>query len=229
MASQYKESAKWLRIGPIEAEPEFRANLVNVIPALRTFLRMLSRSRELAEDLTQDVLAKAWRARGTFEPGSNFKAWMFTIGRNEFLSHCRRAWRQTIVDPVSLELIPAAPDKQNWATELSDMARALSCLPETQREAVLLVGAGGFSYEEAATISRISLGTLKSRVFRGRHALQTMMDDDQIPPAHTRTGSKDAMTEILAEVTRLSPISVPRIVHKSGVRLRETAASGASA
>ncbi len=229
MASRYKEPAKWLRVGRTEADPDFRANLVNVIPALRTFLRILSRNRDLAEDLSQETLAKAWRARGTFEPGSNFKAWIFTIGRNEFLSYHRRAWRQVFVDPASLELIPAAPDEQNWATELSDMVRALSCLPETQREAILLVGAGGFSYEEAALTSKIALGTLKSRVFRARHALRTLMDGDLIPPANSRTGDKGAMTEILAQIRCLSPIRIPRVVPKTNVRLRGTSATAAAA
>ena len=229
MASQYKAPPTRSRLGLAESEAEFKTNLANIIPQLRTLLRILSRSRDLAEDLTQEALAKAWRARGSFEPGTNFKAWIFTIARNEFYTSKRQAWRRVAVDPAFLELVPAAPDEQNWAAELSDMLRALGCLPETQRQAVLLVGAAGFSYEEAALISRIALGTLKSRVFRARQALRTLMDGDLIPPTNSRTGDKDAMTEVIAQVSRLSPISIPRILPKTGVQLRGTSATAVAA
>jgi RNA polymerase sigma-70 factor, ECF subfamily len=187
------------------SEAEFMAHLSKIIPSLTSFLTSLSRSRELAEDLTQDALAKAWRSRGSYAPGTNFKAWLFAIARNEFYSHHRRAWRNIYVDPVWMETLPAAPDQQNWAVKLSDMAHALSCLPVVQRDAILLVGAGGFSYEEASVICKVALGTLKSRVFRARESLQKIMDGDRGSPRAARSGYGNAMTDILTQLSQLSP------------------------
>src|SRR5882762_256094 len=131
-------------IGDVELE----AGLRKLMPFLRAFAHSLSGNRELAEDLAQNALMKVWRSRSSFTPGSNLKAWVFAILRNEFFSHQRRAWRQAPWDAESAEAIPAALDEQHWAVELSDAACAMKALPDPQREALMLVGVGGFSYEE---------------------------------------------------------------------------------
>jgi RNA polymerase sigma-70 factor, ECF subfamily len=128
----------------------FERDLVALIPHLRAFSRMLCGRRAIAEDMAQEALAKAWRARGSFEPGTNLKAWLFTILRNEFYSHARRAWRETHWDSDLGECIAGPASEQEWTMELSDTARALSGLPDGQRKALILIAAGGFSYEDAA-------------------------------------------------------------------------------
>jgi RNA polymerase sigma-70 factor (ECF subfamily) len=136
-----------------EPEEQFRKELLGLIPFLRAFSRSLCGDRELADDLAQEALAKAWQSRDTFRVGSNLKAWLFTILRNQFYSDRRRAWRQAPWDDAAAERVPVAKGEQTWAVHLSDTARALRSLPPEQREALILVGAGGFSYEDAAKIS----------------------------------------------------------------------------
>src|SRR5258705_6076299 len=125
-------------VGSVELE----AGLVKLMPSLRAFARSLSHNRDLAEDLTQEALAKAWRSRGTFARGSNLKAWVFAILRNEFYSHRRRAWRQVPWDAEKAETIPGASEEQIWATELSEAVSAMNGLPDAYREALMLVGVG---------------------------------------------------------------------------------------
>src|SRR3954469_7664340 len=146
----------------------FQRDLVALIPQLRAFAYWLCKRQEQAEDLTQEALAKAWRSRASFEPGTNLKAWAFFILRNEFYSQRRTAWRQVHWDEIKGERIAAPADGQLWSLELSDTAEALHALPDGQREALVLVGAGGLSYQDAAKICGTQLGTLKSRVARGR-------------------------------------------------------------
>jgi RNA polymerase sigma-70 factor (ECF subfamily) len=157
-------------MSPDEADAVFRKDLLSLIPFLRAFSRSLCGERELADDLAQEALAKAWQSRDTFRPGSNLKAWLFTILRNQFYSDRRRAWRQAPWDESAVERVPAARGEQTWAVQLSDTARALRGLPAEQREALILVGAGGFSYEDAARIANCAVGTVKSRVARARKA-----------------------------------------------------------
>lgn len=183
----------------------FQQDMVAQIPYLRAFARAVCHQHELAEDIAQETLIKAWRARGRFEPGTNLKAWLFTILRNEFHSHMRRAWRQTQWDEIKGDRIAAASDPQVWSVEISDTANALRALPDTQREAVVLVAAGGFSYEEAGKICGTPVGTIKSRVARGRAALIGMLDGDQkiaqSPTVRMSGGSND----ILAQLSALTP------------------------
>jgi RNA polymerase sigma-70 factor (ECF subfamily) len=151
-----------------EGPGDFKSELLSLIPFLRAFARSLCGNPEMADDLAQEALVRAWQSRDSFVPGTNLKAWLFTILRNQFYSDRRRAWRQAPWDQESAERIPGSTQDQNWAADLSDTARALRSLSDEQREALILVGAGGFSYEEAAAICHCAVGTVKSRVARAR-------------------------------------------------------------
>ena len=188
-----------------DADSQFKADLLDLIPFLRAFARSLCGNQEMADDLAQETLVKAWQARNMFAPGTNLKAWLFTILRNQFYSDRRRAWRQAPWDQDAAERIPGSSAEQASAAELSDTARALSRLSDEQREALILVGAGGFSYEDAAAICRCAVGTVKSRVARARKSLLSILEgEDPLPPAsHGAEG--DAASEIMAELDRLSP------------------------
>jgi RNA polymerase sigma-70 factor (ECF subfamily) len=141
----------------------------------------------LGEDIAQETLTKAWKARSSYQPGTKMKAWLFSILRNEYISYQRRAWRQVGWDQDAMEKIPAPLLQQKWESELFDVRRALLFLPANQREALLLITASGFSYEEAASITATPIGTLKSRVSRARAKLLSLLDggDPAAPEAHT--------------------------------------------
>jgi RNA polymerase sigma-70 factor (ECF subfamily) len=188
-----------------DADKEFRDGLLALIPFLRAFSRSLCGDREAADDLAQEALAKAWQSRDTFRAGSNLKAWLFTILRNQFYSDRRRAWRQAPWDEGAAERVPAPKGEQMWAVQLSDTARALRQLPNEQREALILVGAGGFSYEDAAAICNCAIGTVKSRVARARKALVASLEGASPPPDEPRPAGKEAGDEIMAELDRLAP------------------------
>jgi RNA polymerase sigma factor (sigma-70 family) len=155
------------------SDPEFKTQLAQVIPHLRAFGRSLSGNRDLADDLVQETLLKAWAARKRFQAGTNMRAWTFIILRNLYLSQMRRARFKGEWDDLVADRILAAPASQDKHVELADMQRALLHLPQPQREALILVGAGGFAYEEAAEICKVAVGTIKSRVARGEFGRQT--------------------------------------------------------
>lgn len=189
------------------ASPKFEAEFIALIPHLRAFSRMLCGRRGIADDMTQEALAKGWRARDGFEPGSNLKAWLFTILRNEFYSQIRRGWRETLWDPEKGDLIATPANEQQWAAELNDAARAMNALPHEQREALILVGAGGFTYDEAARICVAPTNTMKSRVSRARATLQTILDGPTPLPVRVKTAIKGAGSDILAQLSALaSPV-----------------------
>ena len=185
---------------------EFKDQLAQVIPHLRAFGRSLSGSRDLADDLVQETLLKAWAARKRFQAGTNMRAWTFIILRNLFLSQMRRARFKGEWDDVTASKILAAPASQDRHVELGDMQRALLHLPQPQREALILVGAGGFAYEEAAEICGCAVGTIKSRVARGRVALEALLSGGKLPSRrqHKTDPNKSALQEIMGEVDDLS-------------------------
>src|SRR4028119_2129059 len=188
------------------SDPEFKAQLAQVIPHLRAFGRSLSGSRDLADDLVQETLLKAWAARKRFQAGTNMRAWTFIILRNLFLSQMRRARFKGEWDEITAAKILAAPASQDRHIELGDMQRALMHLPQPQREALILVGAGGFAYEEAAEICGCAVGTIKSRVARGRVALETLLSSGKMPSRrqHKTDPSTSALAQIMGEVDDLA-------------------------
>lgn len=187
------------------SDPEFKAQLTAIVPHLRAFGRSLSGNRDLADDLVQETLLKAWAARKRFQAGTNMRAWTFIILRNHYLSQVRRNRFRGEWDDLTADRILAAPASQDRHIDLNDLQRALQQLPQPQREALILVGAGGFAYEEAAEICGVAVGTIKSRVARGRTALETILTDGSLPPrsGHVTSGA-GALSEIMSEVERIS-------------------------
>ena len=188
------------------SDDEFKVQLGQVIPHLRAFGRSLSGSRDLADDLVQETLLKAWAARKRFQAGTNMRAWTFIILRNLFLSQMRRARFKGEWDELTASKLLAAPASQDRHIELGDMQRALLHLPQPQREALILVGAGGFAYEEAAEICGCAVGTIKSRVARGRVALENLLSEGALPSrrTHITDPDKTALQAIMGEVDQLS-------------------------
>ena len=191
---------------------EFKDQLAQVIPHLRAFGRSLSGSRDLADDLVQETLLKAWAARKRFQAGTNMRAWTFIILRNLFLSQMRRARFKGEWDELTASKLLAAPASQDRHVELGDMQRALMHLPQPQREALILVGAGGFAYEEAAEICGCAVGTIKSRVARGRVALEALLSGSDLPSRreHRTDADRTALQTIMSEVDQLSQDRDPR-------------------
>ena len=182
----------------------FKKVLVTLIPHLRAFARTLTGDPTAADDLAQDAMMKAWDARASFQMGTNMKAWTFMILRNQFYSEKRRSWRQTQLDQEAAERTLVAVDDPEAPVALDELRLSLAMLPPEQREALILVGAGGFAYEEAAEICGCAVGTVKSRVSRARRALQAILDAG----AYDRDGGAagDAMYAILADAERLSTL-----------------------
>ena len=160
---------------------EFKRELTEVVPHLRAFARGLCGRPDMADDLVQETMLKAWAAQQRFEPGTSMRAWTFVILRNAYLTDMRRNRFRGEYDEGVAERILTAPAGQEEPIHLSDMHRALLTLPPERREALLLVGAGGFSYEEAANICGCAVGTIKSRVGRARAALNSMLAEGSIP------------------------------------------------
>jgi RNA polymerase sigma-70 factor, ECF subfamily len=206
MTLQDAQSAARAPLSDVNEAVEFEAGLVELMPGVRSVALSLSGHRELAEDLAQETLAKAWGARRSFTPGSNLKAWLFAILRNELYSHRRRDWRHVPWNDALGETIATPSGEQHWALELSDTACAMRGLSDPQREALILVGVGGFSQDDAASLSKIPVGTVKSRVGRARKALKEILDSGTSLPIKSRPSSGDAMKEILAQLSHLYPI-----------------------
>jgi RNA polymerase sigma-70 factor, ECF subfamily len=186
-----------------DSSNEFRDKIVELIPNLRAFARTLSGHRNEADDLCQEALAKAWQSRASFEPGTNMKAWLFVILRNQFYSEKRRSWRSQPWDEEIAERRLVTKGSQEAAAELSDVARAMQSLPDEQREALILVGAGEFSYQEAADVCSCAVGTVKSRVSRGRQGLQALLAGK---PRRADKRRSDGRQDILGELDRLAPV-----------------------
>lgn len=192
---------------PTLSDKDFKAELALTIPHLRAYGRSLSGNRDVADDLVQETMLKAWAARKRFEAGTNMRAWTFIILRNIFLSQMRRAKFTRDWEDSGAERMLTAPADQHDQIHLADVRRALAQLPDAQREALILVGAGGFSYEEAAQICDVALGTIKSRVARARAALEQLINSDEMTPRtedNSESNEGDALSSILDEVDLLS-------------------------
>jgi RNA polymerase sigma-70 factor (ECF subfamily) len=183
---------------------QFEADLIEAAPFLKSFARSLSRNTDTAEDLVQDTLLNAWRARASYKPGTNLKGWLCIILRNKFYSEGRRAWRRMPWDDEAAERMFEHHAEQPGAVDLSDTVRALGYIPAQQREALTLIGAGGFSYREAAEICKVDPGTLKGRVRRARKALSSLLEGGKSLPKSQRLPGREAAEAVMSDLARLA-------------------------
>lgn len=166
--------------------------LADHIAALRRYARALLGDRIEAEDLVQDCLTRALSRAHLWRPGSDLRAWLFTILHNIHVNNVRSRHIQVPVDDAAFVRINrglTAPPDQDVRLELRDLARALERLPEEQRQVLLLVGMEGMSYEEAARVVGVPIGTIMSRVARGRDALRRHMSASE-PANGAEAGSR---------------------------------------
>ena len=155
--------------------------MLAAVPSLRAFAISLSGNVDRADDLVQDTLLRAMANIDSFQPGTNMSAWLFTILRNLFRSEYRKRLREVEDTDGSYVDSLKSPPEQQGQVEFEEFRRALAKLPPDQREALILVGASGFSYEEAAAICDCAVGTIKSRVNRARTRLVGAALDRQRP------------------------------------------------
>jgi RNA polymerase sigma-70 factor (ECF subfamily) len=188
------------------ADNEFKTELTGLIPQMRAFARSLCRDATAADDLAQDALLKAWNNRASYQPGTNMKAWTFMILRNQFYSDKRRSWRSTQLDPEVAERTLVAVSNPIASLELDEVRRALAMLPEDQREALILIGAGGLSYEEVSEICDCAIGTIKSRVSRARDRLASILEDGAYDQDDVLPSS--AMATLIAQLDSLRSAAI---------------------
>ena len=162
-----------------EKESNWRDAVVQLIPALRAFAWSLSHNSSDADDLVQDTLIKAWTNRDKFEPGTNLRAWLFTILRNTYYTAAVRRRREVRDETGKYAATLSTGPTQDWSLAIRALQTALAQLPDEHREALILVGAAGLTYEEAAEVCGCALGTIKSRVNRARARLLKLMEADE--------------------------------------------------
>lgn len=197
------ESPACTNVDVINAGAAFAVDLAELSPFLLARALSLACKRELAEDLVQETMANAWQARRSFIPGTNLKAWLCKILRNEFYSHQRRAWRQAPWCTTFEETIPSPGNEQLSAIDLCEAACAMNALPDPQREALILVGVCGFSYEETALLLGGTLGTVKSRIARARISLMNVLRSRRLRRAKLYPATCNAFDHWLVELDQL--------------------------
>lgn len=164
--------------------------LVTHLPAVRAFALSLTRNRAVADDMMQDTVLKAWSNMDKFTPGTNMRAWLFTILRNNYYSSRRKLNREVAdVDSAFSDKLAVKPD-HDGRLQMADFKVAFDQLGDEHREALILVGASGYSYDDAAEMCGVAPGTMKSRVNRARAKLTEMLeldDDDVLELTDTET------------------------------------------
>jgi RNA polymerase sigma-70 factor (ECF subfamily) len=187
---------------PVLDDEAFRRLVVGSIPVLRSFARGLCGDAAAGDDLAQDALLKAWQHRGQFSAGTNFKGWIIKIARNHYYSQRRRVWREAPLDDTMSAQVPATGTDQVQSLLLNDLRNALNALSDEQREAAILVGAGGFSHRQAAEMCDVPEGTMKSRVCRARAKLAMLLENGDL--AYDAEPASLAAGLIMAELSALA-------------------------
>jgi RNA polymerase sigma-70 factor (ECF subfamily) len=164
----------------IAPSSSWRDDVIALIPALRAFAWSLSHNASDADDLVQDTLIKAWTNRDKFEDGTNLRAWLFTILRNTYYTNVVRRRREVRDEDGVHAATLTSPASQDWSVAMTALEAALKRLPDEHREALMLVGGAGLTYEEAAEICGCALGTIKSRVNRARGRLLKLMEAEAV-------------------------------------------------
>lgn len=163
---------------PATVSPQVRQELVDNLKVLRAFAISLTRNTSRADDLVQETVLKAWANIHRFEPGTNMRAWLFTILRNSFYSERRKARREIADEDDVLSGQIACKPEHDGHSQLRDFRRAFNMLPPEQREVIVLIGVLQHSYEDAAEMCGVQIGTIKSRLNRGRARLAELMQID---------------------------------------------------
>jgi RNA polymerase sigma-70 factor (ECF subfamily) len=174
--------------------PDFQHSLLATIPHLRAFAIGLCGKADSADDLVQETLVRAWANQGGFQPGTNLSAWLYTILRNVFYTEYRKRRHEVADTDGQYAATLAHRPVQESHIAFQEFRAALAKLPDDQREALLLVGSSGLSYEEAAQICDCALGTMKSRVYRARVRLTTMLSVSATE-LHGQSSEWDAMVD----------------------------------
>lgn len=182
-------------------------DLTALIPQMRAFARFLCRDSGQGDDLTQDALVSALKARMDFKAGTNLKAWLFTILRNQFYSHKRRSWRVLPLDQKVAEQTLVAVSDPIASLELDDVHAAMAQLSDEQREALVLVAVAGLAYAEVGLICGCAEGTIKSRVWRARASLLAILSGPG--PVRRPRIAGGAMASFVRDAERLYPSQTP--------------------
>jgi len=162
--------------------PELSCLVEREIPRLRRYARALTRATDRADDLVQETLVRALTKGHLWQPGTDFRAWLFTIMHNQYVNMVRRQARETTtVDLEHLSSTLAATTDPTSSWQLRELDRALARLPDEQREVILLIGLEGVAYETAAQILGVPIGTVRSRLSRGRETLRQIMGRQKAP------------------------------------------------
>jgi RNA polymerase sigma-70 factor, ECF subfamily len=181
---------------------DFHHRLEREIPRLRRYARALTRNAVRADDLVQETLVRALYKEHLWQPGTDLRAWLFTIMHNQNVNEIRRAIRDdATVDLESCSAILTATTDPTASRQLHELDHALGQLPEEQRQVILLVGLEGMSYEDAAAILDVPIGTIRSRLSRGRESLRKLMEMD-VKPASSKAFPNqpgDAAPAVVAE------------------------------
>jgi RNA polymerase sigma-70 factor, ECF subfamily len=163
---------------------DFHRRLEEQIPRLRRYARALTRDASRADDLVQDTLLRALSKQHLWQEGTNLRAWLFTLMHNQHVNDVRRSNRDGgNVDVNEMASVLVANTDPTASRKLRELERGLGLLPLEQREAILLVGLEGLRYDEAAVIAGVPIGTVRSRLSRGREALRRILDIDEAAPA----------------------------------------------
>jgi RNA polymerase sigma-70 factor (ECF subfamily) len=202
----------------------FLADMIECLPHLRAFARLLARDPSRAEDLVQDTVVRAISCREQFQPGTNLRGWLITILRNWYFNDARRIAIRAARSPEILELDQRRSGGQEEHMEFRDLKRAFDKLPEVQREALLLVCVNGFSYEEAGQIAGCAVGTMKSRVSRARRDLKSALTEEFPVENATTGGATGAQTLSSPPLRRVATGGVAPLLPAAMVCARRTPA-----
>lgn len=205
--SARQDSAR-VSIGDSNLDPRFSevsAAVVEHLPHLRAFARSLAASKDQADDLVGEAVARALAAAHQFRPGTNFKAWIFTILRNAFYTEGRKRWNRVVALDDNVYNQPSIGPTQEDSLSFCDFRRAFIQLSPRQREVLMLVGNGDLSYEEVAAHCQCPVGTVKSRVSRARLDLKRMLDEEAMaqPRRNVPPVANANLTESLGDTTEI--------------------------
>jgi RNA polymerase sigma-70 factor (ECF subfamily) len=182
-------------------DQSFQRELLEAVPHLRAYARSLARNVDLADDLVHEVVVKALTAADQFTPGTNFRAWVFTILRHQYLNEIRKWQNRAQLLQHEIELEQGVEPPQQAHMDFLDFRRAFWQLAPDQREVLILVGASGLSYEQAALVCDCPIGTIKSRVSRARSELKRIISEDAVQTSLADLPEEER--DLLAELLRV--------------------------